>query len=90
MTWAMAWAAAGEGRAGSGRNRPERQPRAARSAGLAAKRKIERLGETIRIASMGPLQDVAEALDPVPLESKIAPLREMAQAVEAARGGSRR
>ena len=39
---------------------------------------------------MGPLQEVAEALDPAPLESKMAPLRELAQAVEAARGGSRR
>jgi hypothetical protein len=34
---------------------------------------------------MGPLQEVAEALDPDPLESRIAPLRELAEAVRAAR-----
>ena len=43
------------------------------------------MGEAVRVASMGPLQEVAEALDPTPLDSKMAPLREMAAAVEAAR-----
>ena len=50
-----------------------------------ARRKIELMGESVRVGSMGPLNEVAEALDPVLLESKIVPLREMAQAVEAAR-----
>ncbi len=87
MVWAMAWAgpeertAARVGIASNGSLRAiGRHP---------ARRKIELMGEAVRIASMGPLQEVAEALDPVPLESKMAPLRELAQAVEAARGGSR-
>ena len=45
------------------------------------------MGEAVRIASMGPLQEVAEALDPAPLESKMAPLRELARG---GRGGARR
>jgi hypothetical protein len=49
------------------------------------RRKIEEMGEAVRIAAMGPLQEVAEALDPTPLESRIATLRHLAQAVEAAR-----
>ena len=44
------------------------------------------MGEAVRIASMGPLQEVAEALDPTPLDSKMAPLRELAVSVDAARG----
>ena len=82
MVWAMAWAARG------GRG-PERVG-VAPSGSLAyldrhpARRKIERLGESIRVASMGPLEDVAEALDRAPLESRMPELRSMAQAVAAA------
>lgn len=83
MCWAMAWAAAG----GRGSDRVGIAPNGslARIDRLAAKRKIERLGETVRIASMGPLQDVAEALDPEPGASKMAELRTLAAAVIAAR-----
>jgi hypothetical protein len=83
MTWAMAWAAAGE--RGSDRVGIAPNGSLGRLDRLAAKRKIERLGETIRIASMGPLQDVAEALDPDPWSSKMAELRALAEAVAAAR-----
>jgi methionine synthase II (cobalamin-independent) len=83
MVWAMSWAGPEErtparvGIASNGSLRAiGRHP---------ARRKIELMGEAVRIASMGPLEEVAEALDPVPLESKIGPLREMAQAIEAAR-----
>ena len=83
MVWAMAWAANG-GRTwdrvgiapnGSMRNLGRHE----------ARRKIEEMGEAVRIASMGPLQEVAEALDPTPLETRMAPLRHLAEAVEAAR-----
>ena len=83
MTWAMAWAAAGE--RGSDRVGIAPNGSLGRLDRLAAKRKIERLGETIRIASMGPLQEVAEALDPDPSASKITDLRALAEAVAAAR-----
>ena len=83
MVWAMAWAAHG-GRTG------DRIGVAAngslRSIGRhEARRKIEQMGEAVRIASMGPLQEVAEALDPAPLESRMTVLRELAEAVDAAR-----
>jgi len=85
MVWAMAWAAhAGRteeriGIASNGSLRAiGRHP---------ARRKIELMGEAVRIGSQGPLDEVAEALDPTPLESRMAPLREMAEAVEAARAG---
>ena len=83
MVWAMAWAAQG-GRI------PEQVGIASngslRSIGRhAARRKIELMGEAVRIAAMGPLQEVAEALDPAPGKSRMAPLRGMAEAVEAAR-----
>ncbi len=83
MVWAMAWAANGE-------RSPERIGIASngslRAVGRhAARRKIELMGEAVRIASMGPLQEVAEALDPTPRESRMAPLRRMAEAVDAAR-----
>ncbi len=88
MVWAMAWAGPEErtaARVGVASNG------SLRGIGRhSARRKIELMGEAVRIASMGPLQEVAEALDPVPLESKMTPLRELAQAVEAARSGSRR
>ena len=83
MVWAMAWAAqagripAQVGIASNG---------SLRSMGRhEARRKIELMGEAVRIAAMGPLQEVAEALDPAPLQSRMAPLRQMAEAVEAAR-----
>jgi hypothetical protein len=84
MVWAMAWACPEErtpARVGIAPNG------SLRSVGrFAARRKIELMGEAVRIASMGPLDEVAEALDPTPLESKMTPLREMATSVEAARG----
>lgn len=84
MVWAMAWACPEErttarvGVAANGSLRPAGR--------FAARRKIELMGEAVRIASMGPLQEVAEALDPTPLDSKMAPLRELAASVDAARG----
>jgi methionine synthase II (cobalamin-independent) len=84
MVWAMAWACPEErttARVGIAPNG------SLRSVGrFAARRKIELMGEAVRIGSMGPLDEVAEALDPTPLESKMTPLREMAASVEAARG----
>ena len=83
MVWAMAWAGPDErtadrvGIASNGSLRAiGRHP---------ARRKIELMGEAVRIASMGPLHEVAEALDPTPLESKMAPLRDLAASVDAAR-----
>jgi methionine synthase II (cobalamin-independent) len=83
MVWAMAWAATngrtsqlvGVAPNGSLRALPRHETR----------RKIEEMGEAVRIAAMGPLQEVAEALDSTPYESRIATLRHLAQAVEAAR-----
>jgi len=85
MVWAAAWAAAGE----RGAERIGMAPNGSlRSVGRhAARRKIERLGEAVGIASMGPLQEVAESLDPDPLGTRMAPLRRLAEAVEAARSG---
>ncbi len=84
MVWAMAWAGPEErttARVGVAANG------SLRSVGRhPARRKIELMGEAVRIASMGPLQEVAEALDPTPLDSKMAPLRELAVSVDAARG----
>ena len=83
MVWAMAWAAqagripAQVGLASNG---------SLRSMGRhAARRKVELMGEAVHIAAMGPLQEVAEALDPTPLQSRMVPLRQMAEAVDAAR-----
>ena len=73
MVWAMAWAAHG-GRTGD-------RIGVAANGSLRAlgrhetRRKIEQMGEAVRIAAMGPLQEVAEALDPAPLESRMAALR---------------
>jgi 5-methyltetrahydropteroyltriglutamate--homocysteine methyltransferase len=83
MVWAMAWAGQGErtgervGIAPNGSLRSMDRH--------AARRKIELMGEAVRIASMGPLQEVAEALDPTPLETRMEPLRRLAEAVGAAR-----
>jgi methionine synthase II (cobalamin-independent) len=83
MVWAMAWVAQG-GRTG---DRVGVAPNGSlRALGRhEARRKIEEMGESVRIASMGPLQEVAEALDPTPLESRMTVLRHLAEAVEAAR-----
>jgi len=83
MVWALAWSAHADritDRLGIAANG------SLRAVGRhAARRKIEQMGEAVGIARMGPLQEVAEALDPDPPHSKIAPLRLMAEAVEAAR-----
>lgn len=83
LVWAMAWAA-------NGVRSPERigisSSGSLRAIGRhAARRKIELMGEAVRVGTMGPLQEVAEALDPTPLGSRMAPLRRMAETVEAAR-----
>jgi len=83
LVWALAWAAE------RGRT-PERVGIASngslRAIGRhAARRKIELMGEAVGIAAMGPLHEVAEALDPDPLTSRMVPLRSMAEAVAAAR-----
>ncbi|MBA3236700.1 MAG: hypothetical protein H0T59_12045 [Chloroflexi bacterium] len=83
LVWALAWAAHGSrspeaiGLASNG---------SLRAIGRhAARRKIERMGEAIGIASMGPLDEVAEALDADPLHSRMAPLRALAEVVDAVR-----
>ena len=83
MVWAMAWAAQG-GRTG---DRIGVGPNGSlRALGRhEARRKIEEMGEAVKIAAMGPLQEVAEALDPAPLGTAMVPLRRVAEAVEAAR-----
>lgn len=83
MVWAMAWASNGE-RTG---DRIGVAPNGSlRSLGRhETRRKVEQMGEAVRIASMGPLQEVAEALDPAPLDTRMVPLRRLAEAVEAAR-----
>ena len=82
LVWAMAWAARG--------GRDSARVGCAPNGGLFAigrhfaHRKCQRLGEAVNIAMMGPLQEVAEALDGDPLRSKMAELRAMAEAVQAA------
>ena len=84
LIWAMAWAAQG----GRGADRVGIAPNGPLfSIGRHfAHRKCQRMGEAVRIASMGPLQEVAEALDEDPLRSRMSELRQMAEAVESARG----
>jgi 5-methyltetrahydropteroyltriglutamate--homocysteine methyltransferase len=81
--WAMAWAAQG----GRGPDRVGCAPNG--SLGLIdrhfAHRKCLRLGEAVKIGSMGPLQEVAEALDEDPAQSKLPALRALARVVESAR-----
>ena len=83
LVWAMAWAA-------QGRRGPERVG-IAPNGSLAslgrhfAHRKCQRISEAVNVARMGPLQDVAEALDENPLRSRIRELRDIAQAVESGR-----
>jgi hypothetical protein len=82
--WAMAWAAAGE--RGSARVGCAPNGSLSRIDRHFAHRKCLRLGEAIRIGSMGPLQDVAKALEEHPSQSRMPALRAMAKAVESARG----
>jgi 5-methyltetrahydropteroyltriglutamate--homocysteine methyltransferase len=83
LVWAMAWAAEGE--------RGSQRVGVAPNGSLCfvprhfAHRKLLRAGEAVSIASMGPLHDVAEALDPEPVTSRMAELRAMAEAVNAGR-----
>ena len=83
MVWAMAWAAEG----GRGHERVGLAPNGSlTSVGRhMARRKIERMGEAVRIGSMGPLASVAVSLDPDPLHSRMPALRQLAQAADAAR-----
>ena len=82
MAWAAAWAAEGS----QGRERVGLAPNA--SLRLVsrhfARRKIERLGEAVQVGLMGPLDEVAKALDPDPLQSRMEPLKRLAEAVAAA------
>ena len=88
LVWAMAWAAEGE--------RGSQRVGLAPNASLClvprhfAHRKLLRVGEAVSIANMGPLHDVAEALEPKPLASKMAELRTMAEAVMAGRAAAGR
>lgn len=82
--WAMAWAAQG----GRGPVRVGCAPNGSldRIDRHFAHRKCLRLGEAVRIGSIGPLQEVAEALDEDPAHSKLSALRALARVVESARG----
>ena len=83
LVWAMAWAAQGD----RTRDRVGVAPNGSlRALGRhETRRKIEQMGEAVRIAAMGPLDEVAEALDPSPSESHLDGLRTLPPAVEAAR-----
>jgi len=83
LIWAMAWAAEG----GRGSSRVGVAPNGSLAAidRHFAHRKCLRLGEAVRIAQMGPLQDVAKALDEAPIQSRMPELRSMAAAVRDAR-----
>jgi methionine synthase II (cobalamin-independent) len=84
LVWAMAWAAEDD----RGSDRIGVAPNGSLwSVGRHfAHRKCQRLGEAVRIGSMGPLPDVALALDEDPIRSKMPELRALAAAVTAARG----
>lgn len=84
--WAMAWAersVRGSTRVGCSTNGS-----LTRIGRHFAHRKCYRLGEAVRVALAGPLQDVAVALDEHPERSWMPELRTMAAAVAAARGES--
>jgi methionine synthase II (cobalamin-independent) len=84
--WAMAWAennVRGSTRVGCGTNGS-----LTRIGRHFAHRKCYRLGEAVRVALAGPLQDVAVALDEHPDRSWMPELRTMAAAVAAARRSS--
>jgi methionine synthase II (cobalamin-independent) len=84
LVWARAWAA--QGGRGSGRVGVAPNGSLAAIDRHFAHRKCLRLGEAVRIARMGPLQGVAEALDETPSQSRMPELRSMAAAVQDARG----
>lgn len=83
LVWAMAWAARG----GRGQQRVGVSPNG--SLALVdrhfAHRKAQRCAEAVTVASAGPLEEVAVALDEHPERSWMPALRAMAAAVEAAR-----
>ncbi len=85
LVWAMAWAASGD----RGSARVGLAPNGSLGAigRHYAHRKCLRLGEAVKIASMGPLREVAEALDEDPLRSKMPELRRMAADVNQAQVG---
>jgi len=84
LIWAMAWAAQGD--RGSARVGVAPNGSLTFTSRHYAHRTCLRVGESVQIALIGPLQDVALALDEQPLVSKMPELRVMAQAVETARG----
>lgn len=55
---------------------------------LTARRKIESMGMAVRLAKMGPLGEVARALQPDPATCRIASLRRLVADREAARGAT--
>jgi hypothetical protein len=81
--WAMAWAE--DNRRGSTRVGCATNGSLTRIGRHFAHRKCYRLGEAVRVALAGPLQDVAVALDEHPDRSWMPELRAMAAAVAAAR-----
>jgi 5-methyltetrahydropteroyltriglutamate--homocysteine methyltransferase len=83
LVWAMAWAAQGE--RGSARVGVAPNGSLVSVGRHFAHRKCQRLGEAVRIGSMGPLQEVAEALDEQPTHSKMPALRALAASVNEAR-----
>jgi methionine synthase II (cobalamin-independent) len=84
--WAMAWAE--DNRRGSTRVGCATNGSQTRIGRHFAHRKCYRLGEAVRVALAGPLQDVAVALDEHPDRSWMPELRTMAAAVAAARQSS--
>ena len=79
----MAWAALGD--RGSSRVGCAPNGSLTRIGRHFAHRKCGRLSEAVNIAGMGPLQEVALALDEEPLRSKMPELRTLAEAVERGR-----
>ena len=84
LLWAMAWAAQG----GRGSTRVGVAPNGTLgSIGRHfAHRKCLRLGEAVTVGSVGPLEEVATAMEDDPARSSIPELRELAAAVAEARG----
>jgi methionine synthase II (cobalamin-independent) len=84
LVWAMAWAA--EGDRGPARVGVAPNGSLGSIGRHFAHRKCRRMSEAVGIASMGPLQEVAEALDEQPARSKMPELRALAASVMEARG----
>jgi methionine synthase II (cobalamin-independent) len=84
LLWAMAWAAQG----GRGSRRVGVAPNG--TLGTIgrhfAHRKCLRLGEAVSVGSVGPLEEVARAMEETPARSQFPELRELAAAVAEARG----